>query len=135
MSLAIIRKTILKFSLFKVFSILLMIRLNWKTWKIQLFLIFLQFIGMSKTANLKTLLARSIENCYHIFWKMRCKLKTWKKIQKNKWVEKILWINFSIKRQMMSKQIWTSKSQMNAAKMDLRKHKMKTWKFKDRVLC
>jgi len=135
MSLAIIRKTILKISLFKVFSILLMIRLNWKTWKIQLFLKFLQFIGMSKTANLKTLLARLIENCYHIFWKMRCKLKTWKKIQKNKWVEKILWINFSIKRQMMSKQIWTSKSQINAAKTDLRKHKMKTWKFKDRVLC
>jgi hypothetical protein len=105
-----------------VFSILLMIRLDWKTWKIQSFLKFLQFFSMFKTVYLKTHLVKSIKNYFHIFWKMSCKWQTVKKIHKNKWAEKILQINCLIKQQMMSKQIWTNKNQINAAQKNLKKY-------------
>lgn len=138
MSLAHIWKTIFKIyqtKPFKIFKILSMIRLDWKTWKIQLFLKFHQFFRMFKTANLKTHLAKSIKIFFNTFWKMNCKWKTVMKTQKNKWAEKILQTNYSIKLQMMSIQIWTNMIQINAAKKILQKCKMKTWKCKDQVLC
>ena len=66
---------------------------------------------------------------------MSYKWKAVMKTLKNKWAEKILQTNSSIKLQMMSIQIWTNMSQINAAKKSKRKCKMMIKKYKDQVSC